>query len=183
MAQWVPKTAWKVQSLNSVYGIGELGLHTTPPRVYKAGTRRPVPYFASPFRPVPSVFAPTAAAVSSASASAATDKAPAEDPVRADFANLRSQLKAAYAARVPFIDLRDDFESERKPLKRALRLHHHDLLSGAANEILPQDRANAQIVVFASTQQRVLNGYRALRRHGFQAVTVTNASVVDGFDD
>jgi hypothetical protein len=162
MAQWIPKTAWKHLNLNKLYGVGELGLHTTQSGV-RQGVRQQTPFLATTFRPVPVVAS--------------------DDKNNNNLKEARKMLKQAYDAKVPFIDLRDSFEAEEKPLKKALQLHHHDLLSGAANDILPQDRRNAQIVVFASSQQRVLNGYRALRRWGFETVLVTNYDVVCDFDN
>jgi hypothetical protein len=166
MAQWIPKTAWKNQSLNKLYGIGELGLHMPKEALAKAPitktiSNKAVPFMAAPFRPVPSVFTSTNESVEEG----------------------KKMLKQAYDSKVPFIDLRDAYEAETKPLKRAIQLHPHDLLSGAANDILPQDRRNARLVVFASSTQRVLNGYKALRRWGFESVVVTNYDVVADFDN
>ena len=168
MAQWIPKTAWKAQNLSKIYGVGEIGLFTgdqvLPPKIAKPGNFQKAPFLATPFRPVPSVVPQH------------------QQKDNSQFKEAKAALKKAYMNKVPFIDLRDQYEMETKPLKNALPLHHHDLLSGAANEVLPQDRKNAQIVVFASSQQRVVNGFKALRRWGFESVVVTNYDVVADFD-
>ena len=165
MAQWIPKTAWRMNNLNRTYGVAELGLHTTAPGL-RAGVPRPPPFFAAPYRPVRAVLSATG---SSAAAASEMDAA-------------RAALKRAYDAQVPFIDLRDEYDVAQKPVQRALVLHPHDLLSGACNEILPQDKANALIVVFAASEQRAVNGLRALRRWGYENVVVTSDAVVADFD-
>jgi rhodanese-related sulfurtransferase len=86
-------------------------------------------------------------------------------------------LRRLYAQQVPFIDLRDPVEAELAPVPHATALHHHDLLSGACCGILPEDK-RARIVVFASGRQRAVNGFNALRRHGYHNVTVADAAVV-----
>lgn len=172
MAQWIPKTSWRLSNLNKLYGLSEIGLHNADKtqHVYKAGKQVPLPFLAVPVRPVPSAFRRKG----NGAAAAGDD----------DFSQLRAMLKTAYDAEVPFLDLRDEYDINQSggPLKKALVLHHHDLLSGACNDILPQDRKNAHIVLIASSNQRAVNGFKALKRWGFDSVVVTDGEAVAGLD-
>lgn len=86
-------------------------------------------------------------------------------------------LKRLWSTKVPFIDLRDASDAKYRPVPRATRFHHHDLLSGACNPILPADRT-ARLVVFSSGRQRAINAYNALRTQGYANVTVADADSV-----
>ena len=175
MAQWIPKTAWKLSNLNKVYGVGEIGLHVQGAGAagpYRQGVAAPVPFHAQAYYPVPHV-----GAVADSNAVTTTAAAGSIDQEQL------AMLKRAYEAHVPFIDVRDEHEIAQKALKHALQLHHHDLLSGACNHILPRDRRRARLVVFSSSQQRSVNAYRALRRWGFQSVVIADAAAVLNLDD
>ncbi len=86
-------------------------------------------------------------------------------------------IKSLHARKVPFLDLRDIGEVVARPVRGTVQFHHHDILSGACNRVLPKDR-EAQMVVFASSRQRAIQGYQALRYHGYVNVAVADAAVV-----
>mmetsp|Transcript_53588 Transcript_53588/g.164809 ORF Transcript_53588/g.164809 Transcript_53588/m.164809 type:complete len:158 (-) Transcript_53588:19-492(-) len=92
-------------------------------------------------------------------------------------AGARDTLKRLWGAKVPFIDLRDEAEAAVRPVARAARFHHHDLLSGACDPVLPRDRT-ARLVVFSTGRQRAINAFNALRQRGYDNVTVADADAV-----
>ena len=152
--QWVPKTAWK-KGLTQYYGRDYVGT------LRKGDAPQQVSQAFAGIRPDKAVW-------SNSNSRAYTFQ----------------QLKEMYAEKqIPFIDLRDVGEIESQPPpKHALPLHHHDILSGACRELLPRDRM-AEIVVFASNQQRAVNGFNALRHHGYRNVVVADYESVRSLDN
>lgn len=142
MAQWIPKTAWKVSNLNKRYGT---------------------PYMSTGYAQLDpqSNLAAYAALQSSVSAEA-----------------IRNAVTAASGAVV--IDVRTAIEQRRNPLSGAavVALHPHDILSGAAGPVLPQDKSRAEMFVVASESQRAANACAALRRWGYANVSAVSVSAV-----
>jgi hypothetical protein len=157
MAQWVPKTAWRISNINKQYGVGHVGLETGA----VAKNTAPVPFLAATAQPTRAVWGD---AGSSGGASEA------------------ALLQRLYRRGAPFIDLRDADEAARFPLRNAVALHHHDLLSGACCDVLPADKDGAELVIFASGRQRAVNGFNALRRWGYHNVVVTDFDAVKALD-
>ena len=151
MAQWIPKTAWKANNLNKRYGFDFVGVFSPGSKV--PGTSVPPPnFFSSTSQP--------------------------QRYVLDEFRNTRCYTNAEIAQKYfteqrPFLDVRDDVERQFEPLKNAVGAHHHDLLSGAMCPVLPNDRSS-EIFVVASSRQRGVNGFNALRRWGY-----TNVVVID----
>ena len=107
-------------------------------------------------------------------AAAAAAAAAAVTPTRPE----HSALRQLYRRGVPFLDLRDPADAARAPLAKATALHLHDIVSGAAREVLPEDKHNATIVVLAASPQRRVNGAAALRRLGYANVIQASADDV-----
>jgi hypothetical protein len=168
MAQWIPKTQWRLSNLNKLYGLSEIGLHNAGKASgFRPGPQRDGPFMGMPYRPVPAVRKQAAGQTEAPSA----------------FDEQREMLQRAYDAEVPFVDIRDEYEVSRSPLRKALVFHHHDLLSGACNDILPPARKEAHLVLVASTEQRAVNGFKALRRWGFRnVVVVVDSEAIAGLD-
>jgi hypothetical protein len=156
MAQWIPKTAWRLQNLNSLYGTANIGLHID------GVTRAKLPYKAGPSQAVPLTVAVPFSQHTRGSGEASSSEG-------------QQYLATAHRRGVPFLDLRDRFAAETSPVAGATPVHVHDLLSGACNTILPKDR-DAEIVLVSDNHQRGLNAIRALQRWGFDRIILTNAT-------
>ncbi|EPY35878.1 hypothetical protein STCU_00074 [Strigomonas culicis] len=153
MAQWIPKTAWKVSNLNKRYG--------TP---YVAGGHSSTQ---------------TADHALAAYYSLHTDKVLQSDLSKKILAAL--QPDPATGNRYPgavVIDLRDRAERRHQPLPpaAALALHPHDILSGAAVPLLPS-KGEAELFLVAANRQRAVNTSAALRRWGYSRITVVSYDV------
>jgi rhodanese-related sulfurtransferase len=151
MAQWVPKTAWRVVSLTRTYGPQEIGIAADHKGVAVKST---APFFAM------SIQKPLRALGF-------------DSTTKGNLSN-SALLKQLARRKVPFVDLREDFAVRSSPIA-ALPLHPHDLLSGACNDILPEDK-DAIIVVVADTHRRALSGFDALRRHGYDNVILSDTA-------
>jgi hypothetical protein len=168
--QWNPRTAWKVSNLNTHYGKGYIGIIEKGMTPYKAPQN-----VAGRF---PSRIA-LGMQPDGQSAPATSTPAPATNSKRYSFAELQHLYKVK---QIPFVDLRDYGDVVAFPgPKYAYPLHHHDLLSGACNQILPKDKS-AEIVVFASNFQRAINGFNALVHHGYRNVVVADFDAVKELD-
>lgn len=145
MSQYIPKTAWKLNNLAKTYGKGHLGL---------INQKSPVPsFFASTTQPNKFVFD--------------------SEGFNSKHYTKEALLEKYKHKSVSFLDLRDDVEHRVEPLSRAIPMHHHDLLSGAAKYVLPQNK-EAEIFVVASSRQRAVNGFNALKRWGYNNVAVAD---------
>ena len=149
--QWVPKNAWKRINITNRYGRDAVG-------ILRPGEPQPPPFIADKLEPVQPAWR------------SGMEANPSENETSL-------VLQRLWRRRVPFIDLRDASEANRRPVEGATRLHHHDLLSGASAPIFPQDK-NAQIVVFADGRQRAINGLNALRRQGYDNITVADTAAI-----
>lgn len=149
MAQWIPKTAWKVSNLNKRYGQQYLT------KGYK-GEGATLDAYAALHR----------------------DSSLAEDGVGKRLAALLGTSSATARNPFPgavVLDLRDVPERRLRPLSASplvAAVHPHDLISGAAAPILPSSKAEAELFVVASDTQRAVNGSAALRRMGYARVSV-----------
>lgn len=146
MAQWIPKTAWKVSNLNKRYGT---------------------PY-------VTQGYAALEPGCSLDAYAAAQHTVPATAVAKV----LRAVADASPGAVV--IDVRSEPERRLRPLASAavVPLHPHDVLSGAANPILPRSAAGAELFVVAVEPQRAVNTCTALRRWGFSNVSAVSVDAV-----
>ena len=150
MAQWVPKTAWRLTNLNKRYGPAYLGLGPQPPNTF-AATEQPTKFVLE-----------------------------SEGFNSKHYSS--SELREKYnCGNVAFIDLRSKHEQCALPLLKATALHPHDLLSGACNAILPQNK-EAELFLVATNRRRCVNGFNALRRWGFANVVVVDFGAVQHFD-
>ncbi|CCW66643.1 unnamed protein product [Phytomonas sp. Hart1] len=154
MAQWIPKTAWKVSNLNKRYGRQYL-LKGYPN--LESGES-----FLSSYTSL-------------------------HDEKSLGKASMREKIMKALQINeeTPFpeafiIDLRDRSEREHEPLnsRAVLVLHVHDILSGAALPILPERKSQTEIFLVASNAQRGVNGAAAIRRWGYQNVSVLDAATI-----
>ena len=150
--QWVPKNAWKTINITNRYGRDAVHMVQVG---RTSAERRRAPHLADQVEPQNPAWAGTSSAA----------------------ADGQKQLRELHRAGVPFIDLRDASESARRPVRAATSLHHHDILSGACNWILPKNK-NARLVVFATGRQRSINGMNALRRQGYENVVVADERAV-----
>ncbi|ESL08773.1 hypothetical protein TRSC58_03519 [Trypanosoma rangeli SC58] len=130
MAQWIPKTAWRVSNLNKRYGPSYLTAGHIP---------------LSTFDRAPSLY---------------------------DAMTLQAKLSGAEG--LVMIDVRDFAERHRHPIPGAVALHPHDLLSGAACPILPQQKEAAELFLVTSSGQRGLCSSTALQRWGYNNVVVVD---------
>mgnify|MGYP001576593424 CR=1 FL=1 len=153
MAQWVPRTAWRVANLNKTYGAAYVGLQSTEAPV--TGSFLSVTLT----RPMAALF-----------------------PGREE-SSRTNLIKQLAAKQIPFIDLRDEIPRRHEPivatksLPHVMALHPHDLLSGACREILPVDR-NAILVVVADTERRAAAGFDALKRQGYCNIVLAHSDIV-----
>ena len=90
-------------------------------------------------------------------------------------------LRQLYRSGVAFLDLRDPTDATRYPVPKAVPIHLHDLVSGAAREILPNDKNAATIVVLAGSAQRRVHGAAALQRLGYPNVLQASFEDVKAF--
>jgi hypothetical protein len=165
MAQYIPKTAWKVNNLAKRYGAGFVGLHNQRTPVSPPG------FFASTTQPNTFMF-----------------DSEGYNSKMYDAQQLQSRVASAMQVAAgrratsssSFIDLRDETERQMLPLPFAVSLHHHDLLSGACQPLLPTD-TSVEIFVIASARQRAVNGFNALRRWGYHNVVVADAASLARF--
>ncbi|EPY24911.1 hypothetical protein AGDE_11863 [Angomonas deanei] len=155
MAQWIPKTAWKVSNLNKRYG--------TP---YLSGGKYP---HLQPELQLESY---------AVSLGGKTDQVSIQKKILAALTPNPAGGNPYPGAVV--IDLRDLSERTLEPLESpaVVSLHHHDLLSGAALPILPRDKANAELFLVSPNSQRAVNSMTALRQWGYRKVYIADASVI-----
>lgn len=141
MAQYIPKTAWRVSNLSKRYG--------------SANVHSPS-YF--PSRHV----SPTSVLSVEAGNSKQYDAA--------------ALLERYNERRVSFLDVRDAVEQRVEPLRSAVPLHLHDILSGAAKYVLPTQKEAEVVVVVSGAvgSQRGANAFHALRRWGYENITVAD---------
>lgn len=150
MAQWVPKTAWRVCNLNKRYG-----------QPYLLGgnaiSEEADQYLAS--------YATMASRSTKAKSKALRVIAAAHNV---------SQLNPTPGTCV--IDVRQHSERKELPLSSSLvvPLHPHDILSGAANPLLPYDKVKTKLFIVSSSTQRGVNVLSSLRRWGYHQCTVVD---------
>ncbi|KEG13420.1 hypothetical protein DQ04_01011030 [Trypanosoma grayi] len=136
MAQWIPKTAWKVSNLNKRYGPS---------------------YITSEY---------------------ALDSVVGSTKTVHDVQKMRQMMSGQKG--VVVIDVRDSVERKLYPVPGSVAIHHHDLLSGAACPILPQQKERSELFIVASNQQRGFNCSAALRRWGYDNLFLVDyRSLVD----
>eukprot|EP00331_Platyophrya_macrostoma_P008871 CAMPEP_0176415434 /NCGR_PEP_ID=MMETSP0127-20121128/5807_1 /TAXON_ID=938130 /ORGANISM="Platyophrya macrostoma, Strain WH" /LENGTH=154 /DNA_ID=CAMNT_0017795435 /DNA_START=66 /DNA_END=530 /DNA_ORIENTATION=- len=146
MAQFVPKTAWKVNNLTQRYGAAFVGTKVQSPQDFFSSTRQPQKYVVA-----------------------------SESFNSKHYSSTELSKKLQEALRqFALIDVRDEPEARHAPIKGSTQLHHHDILSGACLPLLPRDR-NAEIFVVASARQRSVNAFNALHRLGYENVVVMDA--------
>lgn len=141
MAQWIPKTAWKVTNLNKRYGQQYVTRGTL-----SSNAEHSLVSYAS-----------------------ATHQEETRDEVLKSFMERRSAPENPLPGTC-FIDVRDDAERRQFPLSSelAVPLHPHDILSGAANPLLPWQKEKSELFVISSSSQRAVNALAALRRWGYR---------------
>lgn len=150
MAQYIPKTAWKVNNIAHRYGAAYVGLGKVQPNFF-ASTRQPSQFFIA------------------SEGFNSKHYTPAQLQERVSTALQNSAL----------IDLRDRYEREADPLTNALELHHHDVLSGACCPLLPSDKST-ELIVVAAARQRAVNGFNALQQWGYHNVVVVDSQALKG---
>lgn len=181
MAQYVPKTAWKVSNLTKRYGAGFVGLNSGRPMA--GGSKE---YFVASRQPSKFILDSEGYNSKSYSASQLEERIAAAIHANSGERRITGEEKqppsspAAAAAACSFIDLRDDAERTMLPFPFAVALHHHDLLSGACRPLLPTD-VSSEIFVIATARQRAVNGFNALRRWGYANVVVADAASLARF--
>nr|CCD11995.1 unnamed protein product [Trypanosoma congolense IL3000] len=72
---------------------------------------------------------------------------------------------------IVIIDVRDAAERRFCPVSCSVALHYHDLLSGAACPILPQQKEASELFILSNDERRGFNSAAALRRWGYNNVT------------
>lgn len=166
MAQWIPKTAWKVSSLNKRYG----------------------PQYSLKPNQAKNIFVGDECTLDARSTDTGESS---RAKVVAQLANIVSgkpqpsttQLNRGNVYKsVSFIDTRPSAERRLMPLDSnvAVALHPHDILSGAAVPILPWNKAETELFVVSSEAQRSANVCSALNRFGYTRVhTISYHSAMD----
>lgn len=161
MAQWVPKTAWRVSNLNKRYG--------------------------QPYVTRGNFFSEQTECYSASYASAFHQKRAREKIIEACRAAQKTNAGQTSAREaLPgtcLIDVRDASERRRITLPLAVPVHPHDLLSGAALPLLPWDKNQAKLFVVASTDQRGVNALAALRRWGYNDVNILDVEAAASLCD
>ncbi|KAH9601289.1 hypothetical protein LSM04_000142 [Trypanosoma melophagium] len=136
MAQWIPKTAWKVSNLNKRYGPSYITSGYSSDTIFGR--------------------------------------------VQTMHDSLKLQQTLSSQKGLVMIDVRDSSERRLHPVPGAVALHHHDLLSGAACPILPPQKEESELFIVTSSQQRGVNSCMALRRWGYENVSIIDyASLVE----
>lgn len=185
MAQWIPKTAWKISNLNKRYGqqyalLGAAG---------RDSLSEAESYAAS--------FATTAAHQKSA-----------REKLRKILKSCRRKTGENFFPGSCIIDVREQVEQQQFPLtfyrssspysaasssftsdtasysSLVVSLHPHDLLSGAAAPLLPGNKRESVLFVLADSngenkflEQRAINALAALRRWGYHNCFVLDYEV------
>lgn len=148
MAQWIPKTAWKITNLNKRYG---------QPYVTRGGASG------------------ADGPVMDAYASLHGETLLGKDEVQR---RLKAHMATAEKQQFPgalVLDLRDSSERRLRPLsfsELVISAHPHDLMSGAVAPILPYDKQAAELFLVATETQRGVNASAALRRMGYRNVSI-----------
>lgn len=147
MAQYVPKTAWKVNNLTQRYGAAFVGTKVQSPTDFFSSTKQPQKYVLQ------------------------------SESFNSKHYNANELQKKLLDASKKFalIDVRDSREAQFAPIAGAVHVHHHDVLSGACVPLLPSDRS-AEMFVVADARQRSVNTFNALQRLGYSNVVVMDSA-------
>lgn len=156
MAQWIPKTAWRVSNLNKRYGQQYVVRGAI-------GSEEPEHYLASYGLVMNQQHGSHEKLLKSLRKTMYGE-------------NNNKSVKDANSPLVAtcLIDVRDFTERQQKPLSTSMvvPLHPHDILSGAANPILPSNKRDSELFVISSSTQRGVNALAALRRWGYTRTAI-----------
>eukprot|EP00796_Vickermania_ingenoplastis_P010661 gene10661-7407_t len=157
MAQWIPKTAWKVSNLNKRYG-----------QQYLLGGSR----------------ASLDEDNHLVSYATALHQKMAREKV-AEVLSSSMHHRGNPLPGSCLIDVRDDSERRSFPLppQSAVPIHPHDLLSGAAAPLLPWNKDECELFVISASPQRAVNSLAALRRWGYSRASVLDYESAKKFLD
>lgn len=156
MAQWIPKTAWKVTNLNKRYGQ----------QYMTRGSKGD-------------------GAALEAYASLNGQSLLAKDELRKRLRVIAAGGGNA-TQRNPFpgavvLDLRDSSEQRLHPLNFSplvVSVHPHDLISGAVAPILPHDTNATELFLVATATQRAVIASASLRHMGYHNVSIVDVETV-----
>lgn len=149
MAQWIPKTAWRVSSLNKRYG-----------KQYTfGGSPKPLEENALGF------------------CTASQGIKVASNELETSLLSSQSSLSNGGSI---FIDIRSLPERQHKPLSSPLvvTLHAHDILSGAAIPVLPENKSTSKLYVVSTNVQRSVSTCIVLQRWGYLDVSYMDPCAV-----